>query len=449
MPSEVILPRVDMDMTTGKIAKWFVESGATVTKGQPLFEIETDKAAMEIEAPATGTIRDLAEASGTDIPVGSVVAWIFGDGEAPAAEPAASETADAVPPVKAAEANVAQPPAAAGPGEVGDGRRATPMARRLARLGGIDLAAIVGTGPRGRIQAGDVDAARPQDPAPGPPVSAPPLAALQMPETTAAPATATGRAAASLAIVRLREGEGRPTLLIHGFGADAGTWRPLLAGRGSDRPILALDMPGHGASTLGSLDGFADLVEAIEAALLAADLGPVDLVGHSLGGAVASALAARGALDIRTALLIAPAGLGPAMNGAFVDGFLRADSEASLTPWMRELVADPAAITPAFVRATLKARAGTALAATQRRVADAVFPAGTQAFSIRADLARLSIPARVIVGTADRILPAAQVDGLPGRIALHRFAGVGHMPTIEIRDDVLAIMAQMTGVRFA
>ncbi len=54
MPSEVILPRVDMDMTTGKIAKWFVEPGATVTKGQPLFEIETDKAAMEIEAPATG-----------------------------------------------------------------------------------------------------------------------------------------------------------------------------------------------------------------------------------------------------------------------------------------------------------------------------------------------------------------------------------------------------------
>lgn len=57
MPVEVILPKVDMDMATGQISRWFVAEGATVKQGDVLFEIETDKAAMEIDAPASGTLR--------------------------------------------------------------------------------------------------------------------------------------------------------------------------------------------------------------------------------------------------------------------------------------------------------------------------------------------------------------------------------------------------------
>ena len=99
--------------------------------------------------------------------------------------------------------------------------------------------------------------------------------------------------------------------------------------------------------------------------------------------------------DIRNLLLLSPAGLGPDINGAFVRGFLGANAEASLTPWMHQLVADPAAITPAFVRATLKARDGTDLVATLRSLAEAVFPDDTQSFSIRPDLARLTMPTRI------------------------------------------------------
>src|SRR5690606_17265071 len=82
MPTEVILPKVDMDMATGQISRWFVEEGAAVKQGDLLFEIETDKAAMEIDSPAAGTIRDIVGKEGVDIPVGSPVAWIYAEGEA-------------------------------------------------------------------------------------------------------------------------------------------------------------------------------------------------------------------------------------------------------------------------------------------------------------------------------------------------------------------------------
>ena len=81
MPVEVILPKVDMDMATGRISRWFVTEGAAVKQGDLLFEIETDKAAMEIDAPADGTVRDIVGKEGVDIPVGSPVAWIYAEGE--------------------------------------------------------------------------------------------------------------------------------------------------------------------------------------------------------------------------------------------------------------------------------------------------------------------------------------------------------------------------------
>ena len=81
MATEVILPRVDMDMETGKFASWLVAEGASVKKGQALFEIETDKAAMEVDAPADGVLRGVTAVSGDVLPVGTVVGWIVAPGE--------------------------------------------------------------------------------------------------------------------------------------------------------------------------------------------------------------------------------------------------------------------------------------------------------------------------------------------------------------------------------
>ncbi len=164
MPSEVILPRVDMDMVKGKISKWLVAPGAAVTKGQPLFEIETDKATMEIEAEVAGTVRDLVAAGTTDIPVGSVVAWIDAANEAPpstsgglSASSASTIESDGAHLRQAASTEAVgalQSTGAAGP----DRARATPLARRLARTGKINLSTLRGSGPRGRVQASDVAA---------------------------------------------------------------------------------------------------------------------------------------------------------------------------------------------------------------------------------------------------------------------------------------------------
>ena len=73
---EVILPKVDMDMESGVIAEWKVAAGDSVKEGDVLFEMETGKSMMEVEAPASGVIRDLAPVTGQELPVGTVVAWI-------------------------------------------------------------------------------------------------------------------------------------------------------------------------------------------------------------------------------------------------------------------------------------------------------------------------------------------------------------------------------------
>ncbi|MGI3127288.1 pyruvate dehydrogenase complex dihydrolipoamide acetyltransferase, partial [Nitratireductor sp. PBL-C9] len=165
MAVEVILPKVDMDMSTGRISSWLVEEGATVKKGDLLFEIETDKAAMEIDSPAAGIVRNITGKEGIDIPVGQVVAWIYEEGEAVADAPASApaETAAEAPakaeapaPVEAAAPVAAAPAATA---EASSGVRASPLARRLAKEAGLDLSAIAGSGPKGRIVKADVEAA--------------------------------------------------------------------------------------------------------------------------------------------------------------------------------------------------------------------------------------------------------------------------------------------------
>jgi pyruvate dehydrogenase E2 component (dihydrolipoamide acetyltransferase) len=158
MPVEVILPKVDMDMATGKIAKWHVKEGDAVKKGALLFEIETDKAAMEIDAPSDGIIRNITAAEGTIIPVGQTVARIYQDGET-AAAPVAAESLPPVKPITPAPRPDAEQTAVL-PAASASGRfPATPLARRLAREEGISLEGIAGSGPRGRIAAIDVQGA--------------------------------------------------------------------------------------------------------------------------------------------------------------------------------------------------------------------------------------------------------------------------------------------------
>ena len=203
MAREVILPRVDMDMATGKMGRWFVAEGERVREGQPLFEIETDKAAMEIEAPASGVLRGVRAKAGDALPVGAVVGWIVGEDEAfdPDLQALAGELR-ALLGSAAAPAEPARTKSAARQG------RATPLARRLARERGLGLADVAGSGPGGRVQALDVT--------------------LYERPARAGPSLGSAEAA-RLNRLWLQKGEGAPLVFIHGFGADLNGWRPLLA----------------------------------------------------------------------------------------------------------------------------------------------------------------------------------------------------------------------------
>jgi len=161
MATEIILPKVDMDMATGKISKWYFKEGDRVGKGDVLFEIETDKAAMEIDSPATGILRNVTGEEGIDIAVGSAVAWVYEEGEEYQAAPELSPPA-ASGTVEASDATTANPVAQNHnvSADAGSAIRATPLARRLAREGGIDLGSVAGTGPHGRVVSADVSKAR-------------------------------------------------------------------------------------------------------------------------------------------------------------------------------------------------------------------------------------------------------------------------------------------------
>jgi pyruvate dehydrogenase E2 component (dihydrolipoamide acetyltransferase) len=172
MPIDVILPKVDMDMEAGTIETWRVAEGDVVGEGDILFEISTSKAVMEVDAPAAGIVREITGRTGEPIAVGTVVARIYRQGEAlaAAAAPAAAAVAVAAP-------SPAPAPAAAAPVTGGTaGLRATPLARRLARENGLDLARIAGSGPKGRVCEHDVTAAleaRASAPCPAPAMARP------------------------------------------------------------------------------------------------------------------------------------------------------------------------------------------------------------------------------------------------------------------------------------
>jgi len=201
---EITMPRLSDSMEEGTILRWLVADGATVTRGDEIAEIETDKANMTYEADASGVFHRVAS-EGDALPVGAVIARVLGDGEA---APAPSDGAQAAAPAgpvagdsrsagEPAESPAPAPPAgsasvADGSGSgapasstsmpvVGDGSgsgervKASPVARRLAGELGVDLASVSGSGPGGRVVKADVQAAAQSVPAPAP--SAPAAAA--------------------------------------------------------------------------------------------------------------------------------------------------------------------------------------------------------------------------------------------------------------------------------
>jgi pyruvate dehydrogenase E2 component (dihydrolipoamide acetyltransferase) len=155
MAHSIVMPALEMAQETGKLIAWRKKEGEAVGKGEPLLDVETDKAVVEIESPAEGILVGVKAHAGDVIPVGQTIAWIVNPGEeipveASAASGRRMDTAGA--PAPAAPANVSAQASSAATSNA----RISPKARRLAREHGVDLALVRGTGSEGEIQAEDI-----------------------------------------------------------------------------------------------------------------------------------------------------------------------------------------------------------------------------------------------------------------------------------------------------
>ncbi len=198
MATNVILPRLGQGMETGTIVKWLKSEGDTVEKGEPLFEVDTDKATQEVEAEASGVLLRIAVQSG-EVPVGHTVALIGAPGEqveldsSDLSEPAADEAASAAPEGSEAPAKEFRTLINGAREEAGGRVKASPLARRIAHERGIDLGLLTGTGPDGRIIAEDVERG-PAAPAAPPAEAAPTAPAPHLPaEVESVPLTSIRR----------------------------------------------------------------------------------------------------------------------------------------------------------------------------------------------------------------------------------------------------------------
>ena len=168
MALEIIMPRLSDSMEEGTILQWLVAAGDHVDEGQPLAEIETDKANVTYEADRTGTVLALNVSEGASVPVGAPILVIGDPGEELPAPAAASETVAAAAPAAAAPPPTPSPLPGAQPAAPSGRPKASPLARRLAAERDVDLGALAGSGPGGRVTRADVERAQtgPTPPAP-------------------------------------------------------------------------------------------------------------------------------------------------------------------------------------------------------------------------------------------------------------------------------------------
>jgi pyruvate dehydrogenase E2 component (dihydrolipoamide acetyltransferase) len=204
MPSNILMPALSPTMEKGNLTRWLKKEGDTVKSGDVLAEIETDKATMEVEAVDEGVLAKIVVPEGTqDVPVNELIGVIAAEGESVSATPKAAAAAPAAaPPASAAPAPAAAAPAPAAPSPKANGAAprifASPLAKRLAKEAGIDLGAVAGSGPHGRIVERDITAAKAGGPRLQPAAPAPQAAAP--PPVAAAPAPAAPAAAPKAAL---------------------------------------------------------------------------------------------------------------------------------------------------------------------------------------------------------------------------------------------------------
>jgi pyruvate dehydrogenase E2 component (dihydrolipoamide acetyltransferase) len=229
--------------------------------------------------------------------------------------------------------------------------------------------------------------------------------------------------------------DGEVVLLVHGYGGDRNSWLFLQEPLAARHRVYALDLPGHGTSSKDVGDGSAGvLADAVVGVLDAIGAERAHLVGHSLGGAVAVAAAARDPRRIGSLTLIAPSGFGPEINAGYLRGFADAQTRRELKPVVGQLFADESLVTRQVVDDLLAYKRLDGVDEALHALLGALLLPGsdTQRTDAAAAVAAFSgtVPISVVWGRDDRVIPAAQAEAVADAVRV-LVDGAGHMPHME------------------
>ena len=236
----------------------------------------------------------------------------------------------------------------------------------------------------------------------------------------------------------LKRGDGQPTVvLIHGFGGNLNNWLFNQEALAISRTVYAFELPGHGQSSKDVGDGsLGTLVQCFLECFDAIGLTDVHLVGHSLGGAIAVALAHHAPDRVRCCTLIASVGMGTEIDTAFIDGLVQANRRKQLKLQLEKLFADPGQVTRQLVDDLLKFKRLDGVQHALQAIAAQMVADSRQTINVRDQLQQLTMPTLVLWGQEDRIIPASHAQGLPDSIAVKVFPECGHMVHMEAASEV-------------
>jgi pimeloyl-ACP methyl ester carboxylesterase len=437
MPTVVTMPKWGLTMRQGRVVDWLRNEGASIARGEPLFSVETDKIAADVEAPASGVLRKIVAAIGAEVPVSGPVAVIAAAGE--------ELSEDELTALLEREATVA---AAAGTEERsgrraareartaargGDGRvLASPAARKRAQELGVDLQAVAASGPGGRITLEDVEAAATE------------RSVFREGEVEI------GGASSLHFLVAGAPSASPPVVLLHGLGGSINGWQTVIAPLAERRLVCALDLLGHGRSDKPPPEqadySVRGLAGGVARALAALRIGPAVIVGHSLGGAVALQLALDDPGAVVQVVLVAGAGLGPEINAELIDRIESEPSREEARALLELFFHDRRAIVPGGIEELYQLRLLPGAQNALRAAAGASMGREGQRLDFRPRLEQLSIPVALVWGAHDRVIPAqhagpaaAALGGAPVVI----IEGAGHVPQLEAADEFVRALERL------
>lgn len=245
-----------------------------------------------------------------------------------------------------------------------------------------------------------------------------------------------------------RQTDKPPVVLLHGFGGCHAIWRDIVSRLAGTARILAYDLPGHGLSLTAPGAGSARrTAAAILADLASRDIQRIHLVGHSMGGAVATLMAVAEPERVASLTLLAPGGFGEEINGHLLRRYAAAVDDEEIRQCLADMSGPQARITNAALAPYREMRRRPGQTAMLAEIVKMIARDGRQGVIPHEMLATLTMPVTVAWGDADPVLPFRQTETLPRHFKLRRLPGVGHMLVSEAPETVTELI--VAGIRTA